>query len=127
MPFSLKLAVLAILCTIGACAIQGKKPEVSIGKLTQCTSGGQTTMGPRDWCVLNCSSVVDFDIDFGSGNTGNVEIVTDDAYDQFLKNSITFPTQTGSVIGKRTATATALKLAGPIVIIQCANAITRYV
>ena len=70
---------------------------------------------------------MDFDIDFGSGNTGNVEIVTDDAYDQFLKNSITFPTQTGSVIGKRTATATALKLAGPIVIIQCANAITRYV
>ena len=46
---ALKLTVLAALVTIGACAIQGKKPEVGIGKLTQCTSGGQTTMGPRDW------------------------------------------------------------------------------
>ena len=46
---ALKLTVLAALVTIGACAIQGKKPEVGIGKLTQCTSDGQTTMGPRDW------------------------------------------------------------------------------
>jgi hypothetical protein len=109
---------------------QPKRAAVSSGKLVTCPTGaGDVKMGPRDWCILNCSTTLTYDINFGKNsfgvpNTGNVEIVTVDNYNRFLNNDPAFQYQNGSQVSKNVAKYGPVKIDGPIVIVQCQNAAT---
>jgi hypothetical protein len=103
---------------------------VGSGKLVTCPNGtGEVNMGPRDWCTINCSTTLSYNVNFGKNsfgvpNTGNVEIVSLDNYNRFLNNDPAFHYQTGSQISKNIAKYGPVKIDGPIVIVQCQNSAT---
>jgi hypothetical protein len=108
---------------------RNESAKEQLGQQIYCPPAPSTVkMGPRDWCVLNCSSQLTYNVDFGKStfgtNTGNVEIVDDENYEEFLAGSPFFHYQEGSMTGVQIASAHAIDIRGPIVIIQCQNVAT---
>lgn len=123
---TMKLAVIAVLAIAAQGAELRGRSRANLGEQLLCPMGsGTLSMRAGDWCVMNCSTSLSYNIDFGVGqyaqNLGNVEILDEDNFRDFLDGYPFFHYQAQSQIGVNVAKAKDVLINGPLVVIQCAN------